>query len=213
MVLMRGRVVAVLLAVGLALGALAGCGADASTGASSRFEGTELPVPTEKPDFVLTGTDGQPFDFRAETDGSVTLLYFGYTYCPDICPVHLANIAAVLDADPMTAQDVEVVFVSVDPQRDTPEVIRDYLDRFDARFHGVTGDQLALVKAQESAGVAPALIEEPDEDGDYLVGHAGQLLAYAPDGRGYVVYPFGSRQTHLAHDLPILAEMTGEPAS
>ncbi len=196
-----------------ALLVLAACGGRTSAQRASALQGTELAAPTDKPDFVLTDTEGLPYDFRAETAGFTTILYFGYLSCPDICPVHLANIASVLAADPLTAQAVKVVFVSVDPQRDTPEEIREYLDHFDSRFVGLTGDRATLVAAQEAAGVAPAILGEPDENGFYTVGHAGQLLAYAPDGKGYVVYPFGTRQTQLAHDLPLLAELHPAPAS
>ena len=84
----------------LALVLLAGCGAaaDGGAGAPARPElrGTVLEPSWGKPDFTLADTEGRPFDFRAGTDGFVTLLFFGYTHCPDVCPIHMANIAAVL---------------------------------------------------------------------------------------------------------------------
>ncbi|HSG47004.1 MAG TPA: SCO family protein, partial [Longimicrobiales bacterium] len=84
--------------------------------------GTVPVTPLDKVSFTLTDTRGRPFDFRAETDGHITLLFFGYTFCPDICPVHMATLAAALtELDPGVRQDVRVVFVTVDPQRDTPE--------------------------------------------------------------------------------------------
>ncbi|HLU40863.1 MAG TPA: SCO family protein [Microthrixaceae bacterium] len=177
---------------------------DATDGATSGpFQAVALAEPTEKPDFVLTDTDGNPFDFRAETEGVITLLFFGYTNCPDICPPHLAQIAQVLD-QPGALTNVKVVFVTVDPERDTPEVLRDFLDSFDRSFIGLTGDPEVIRQAQIDTGVPPAIVDEPDEDGDYLVGHSGEMRAYAPNGLGYVTFPFGTRQSQFAHDLQVL---------
>lgn len=168
------------------------------------FQGVPLAEGTPKPEFSLTDTDGNPFDFVADTEGSTTLLFFGYTHCPDICPPHLAQIAQVLDR-PGTPTNVEVVFVTVDPERDTPEVIRDFLDQFDRSFIGLTGDPDDIAAAQQAAGVPVAIVEEPDEPGgDYLVGHSGEMRAYAPNGLGYVSFPFGTRQSQFVHDLEIL---------
>ena len=183
---------------------VAACSRD--SGDDGRFAGVELPEPVPKPDFVLTDTEGQPYDFRAETEGRVSLLYFGYTNCPDICPIHLSQVAEVLDRPGMPG-DVTVVFVSVDPARDTPERIRSWLDRFDASFVGLTGTEAELVEAQEQARVPLADVQGDSGEADYLVGHAGQVLAYAPDGMGYTAYPYGTRQTQWAHDLPELAEI------
>ncbi|HEY7573705.1 MAG TPA: SCO family protein, partial [Thermoanaerobaculia bacterium] len=95
------------------------------------LRGTELDPSWPKPDFTLTDTEGGPFDFRARTDGFVTLLFFGYTHCPDVCPVHMANIAAVLaDLDYADRARIRVVFVTTDPERDTPGRLREWLDRF-----------------------------------------------------------------------------------
>ena len=106
---------------------------------------------------------------------------------------------------PGTPTNVEVVFVTVDPDSDTPEVIRDFLDQFDRSFVGLTGHPDDITAAQIAAGVPPAIIEEPDElGGDYLVGHSGEMRAYAPNGLGYVSFPFGTRQSQFAHDLEIL---------
>src|SRR5690606_21869880 len=122
---------------------------------------------------------------------------------PDICPPHLAQIAQVLD-QPGALTNVKVVFVTVDPERDTPEVLRDFLDSFDRSFIGLTGDPEVIRQAQIDTGVPPAIVDEPDEDGDYLVGPSGEMRAYAPNGLGYVTFPFGTRQSQFAHDLQVL---------
>jgi protein SCO1/2 len=196
----------------VALAAAACSGGDDAGGGRLGLAGVELSQPTERPEFVLTDTDGRQYDFVRETGGELTLVYFGYTNCPDICPVHLAQLAEALDRPGMP--DAIVVFISVDPGRDDPATIRAWLDNFDDDFVGLTGSVDELVIAQEAAGVVPADIEGDAEEAGYLVGHAGQLLAYAPDDRGYVIYPFGTRQSELVADLPVLAELREtEPAS
>ncbi len=162
--------------------------------------------PIVKPDFVLTDTDGKPYDFRKETEGKVALLFFGYTNCPDVCPVHLTNIAQALQKlSPEVNQAVQVVFVTTDPARDTPEVIRKWLDHFDTRFVGLTGDTATIVAAMGQAKVGPILREEGNEPGKYGIGHSTLVLAFSRDNLAHVFYPFGIRQSDWAKDLQILA--------
>lgn len=163
--------------------------------------------PTPKPSFTLTDTDGRTYDFAAETEGKLTLLYFGYLNCPDICPVHLAQIAEVFEREPDVARETEVVFVSVDPDRDSPEAIREFLDNFDGDFVGLTGTRDELDAAQTAAGVPPAVLE--GEGDDYTVEHAGWVIAYGADALNHAIYPFGVRQSEWVNDLQILAEIEG----
>ena len=185
---------------------LAACSQTDASGSSddeTPFEAVPLAEGTPKPDFTLTDTDGNEFDFIAETAGSTTLLFFGFTNCPDICPPHLAQIASVLRL-PDSPTNVKVVFVTVDPDRDTPEAIRAFLDNFSTSFIGLTGDIADIDEAQRQTGLSVAIREEPDENGNYNVGHSGEMRAYAPNGLGYVTFPFGTRQSQFAHDLAIL---------
>lgn len=161
--------------------------------------------PKPKPEFTLTDTAGDAYDFVAETEGKLALLYFGYLNCPDICPVHLAQIAETFDRLPDVARDTEVVFVSVDPERDTPDAIRAFLDNFDSRFTGLTGTLEELEAAQTAAGV-PVAVFVGDGD-DYTVNHAAQVIAFAPDGLSHSVYPFGVRQSQWNNDLQVLYEL------
>jgi protein SCO1/2 len=179
------------------------CEPDVSTG---ELKGAVVDPPQPKPSFELTDTDGMPYDFVTETEGKLALLYFGYTNCPDICPVHLAQIAEVFDRIPAVARDAEVVFVTVDPDRDTPERLRAFLDNFDTRFVGLTGTQDELETAQKAANVPPA-VKVGDGD-DYTMNHAGWVIAFAPDGMNYAIYPFGTRQSDWSNDLQILAQMS-----
>jgi len=178
------------------------CGANASVG---DLQGVVVDPPNEKPSFQLTDTEGELYDFATETEGKLTLLYFGYLNCPDICPVHLAQIAETFDRLPSVARDAEVVFVSVDPARDTPEAIRAYLDNFDQRFIGLTGTPEELAAAETAVGVPPAVVTGEGED--YGISHAALVIAYAPDGLNYSFYPFGIRQSQWTNDLQVLAAM------
>lgn len=201
---MRSRVLVVTLAA-LAV-TVSACGGTPMSG--SDLQGVTMAEPTPKPDFTLTDTQGNPYHFAEETAGKVTLLYFGYTHCPDICPVHLAQIAETFDQIPQLADSIETVFVTVDPARDTPTVIRDFLDNFDARFVGLTGTEAELKTAQEAVGVPPA-VKEGDGD-DYTIQHAGQVFAWGPDGLLYAQYPFGTRQGTWVNDLQLLSAVPPE---
>lgn len=206
----------VLLALATACGTGPGERAAAET-ARPELRGTLLEPAWDKPDFTMPDTDGRPFDFRAGTDGFVTLLFFGYTHCPDVCPIHMANIAAVLrDLDYADRSQIRVVFVTTDPERDTAAVVRAWLDRFDRSFIGLRGTK-ADVDSVQAALRLPAAIRQPSRPGPlpgaYAVGHAAQVVAFTADGRARVVYPFGTRQSDWAHDLPLLVAGGPWPAS
>lgn len=172
---------------------------------ASEYQGRVLPQPLEKPDFTLTDTGGEPFDFRQETDGVLTLLFIGYTNCPDVCPVHMANLAAVLkDLSHEVSRQVKVVFVTADPERDTPEVIRSWLDRFDRSFIGLRGTQEEVHAIEEALMLPPSVVDVDEETGEPFVGHASHVVAFTADGKAHVMYPFGTRQSDWAHDLPKL---------
>lgn len=196
----------------------AGRAADRAGGGSTPapLRGTVLDPSWEKPDVELTDTDGHTYAFRAETEGLVTLLFFGYTHCPDVCPIHMGNIAAVLRDLPYAVRErIRVVFVTTDPERDTPERLREWLDRFDRSFVGLRGTE-AEVDAFQAALRLPSAVRQPSRPGPlpgaYAVGHAAQVIAFAADGRARVVYPFGTRQEDWAHDLPRLVEAHPWPA-
>lgn len=170
------------------------------------IRGATYVEPLAKPDFVLTATDGSDFDFRTETDGFVTLLFFGYTHCPDVCPVHMANIASVLDElAPRVANRVKVVMVTTDPARDSLPRLREWLDNFDTGFVGLTGDTATVNRIQRELRMPPAFAQETG-DGSYAVAHSAAVVAFTEDNRAHVRYPFGIRQADWAHDIPLLVE-------
>ena len=205
------------LATGLLL---AGCGGDAdadtaaeghghssgvasvSGGGDGKYEGLNLADPYQKPDFTLTDTSGAEFDFGDRTADGPTLLFFGYTNCPDICPATMANVMIALgQVEPDVAAKTSVVFVTTDPARDTAEVLGTYLDRFDSAlpvpFIGLTGDQEQIDQAQLAAGVPQA------EDGGQT--HSALMLLYGTDGEADVAFDAETAASVIAHDLALVA--------
>lgn len=174
------------------------------------LHGVLLTPPQAKPDFVLTDTQGRLFDFRAETRGVATLLYFGYTNCPDVCPTHMANIAAALRRLPAADQArVRVVFVTTDPARDTAARLRGWLNNFDGRFVGLSGSADSVNAIQQRLGLPPATMEmiDPKATGPraaYGMGHAAQVLAFTPDDSLRAEYPNGFNVDDWANDIPKL---------
>jgi protein SCO1 len=175
---------------------------------SDAYRGGLVEPPLPKPAFVLTDTSGAPFDFRSRTQGSVTLLFFGYTYCPDQCPMHMANIGVALKKLPAGVDtQVKLVFVTTDPARDTPVQLRRWLDNFNKGFVGLTGSEAALEAVQRAAGVPPARKAGP-LNGNYSVTHANFVVAYTKDNLAHVIYPGGVSKDDWIHDLPLLIKET-----
>ena len=172
------------------------------------YSGGLVSPPLPKARFTLTDTSAVPFDFWAKTEGYLTLLFFGYTRCPDLCPLHMANIAGALKQMPKSVtEQIKVVFVTTDPGRDSPEVLRAWLDRFDKRFIGLTGSEAAIEAAQQASVVPPAK-KSALANRDYQVGHASFVLAYTKDNFAHVIYPGGITQKDWAQDLPRLVKET-----
>lgn len=203
----RARILAALATI-----VAAACTPSTPMQAGGRYSGIEMKPAKPKIDFTLTATDGSPFGFREATDGRVTLLFFGYTSCPDICPVHMANIAESLDRlSPGERERVRVVFVSTDPERDTPERIASWLAHFDSSFVGVRGPLDEVNRIEQVYGLAPSVAGATSEsDTAYAVGHAAQILAFTPDDSLRVIYPFGTRQQDWVKDLPRLIRVGSE---
>lgn len=180
--------------------------AEPARGVESPYRGGLVSPPLPKPRFTLTDTSGAAFDFGARTRGYVTLLFFGYTHCPDMCPLQMYVIAqAFKKVPPAVVDQFKVVFVTTDPQRDTPEVLRSWLDHFDKRFVGLTGSAAAIDAAQIAANLTPAKKSPVRPDGTYEVGHAAFVVAYTKDNLGHVIYPVGLKLEDWVHDLPYLA--------
>jgi protein SCO1/2 len=177
----------------------------ASTGS---YRGGIVTPALPKPRFNLTDTSGAGFDFRQRTEGYVTLLFFGYTNCPDQCPMHMANLGAALKKVPAPIADqIKLVFVTTDPARDSPPLLRRWLDLFDRRFIGLTGTERAVETVERAAGV-PVATKTGPANGNYGVAHANFVLAYSKDNLAHVIYPGGVSKEDWVHDLPLLIKET-----
>jgi protein SCO1/2 len=160
-----------------------------------------------KPAVTLTDTYGQPFDLATDTTAPVTLIFFGYTNCPDVCSIVLREIAAGLNKlDDATRARIEVIFITTDPERDTPEAIASYLDTFNfASYVGLTGPIPTIEKA-----AMPLQVEfyKDDEDGvaggPYEVAHGAHVIGFGVGGRS-VLWTQNTPVGDLAHDFAILA--------
>lgn len=197
----------------LCLLAALSCTSDPRAAALDGVRGVRLSPARGKPDFTLETTDGHPFQFQADTRGTATLLYFGYANCPDVCPTHLSNIAASLKRlSPEEQARVRVVFVTTDPNRDTPERLRSWLNNFDRRFIGLRGGLDSVNAIQARLGLPPAAMEmmdstAPGPRASYGMGHAAQVLAFTPDDSLRFEYPSGFTVDDWANDLPKLVKI------
>ncbi len=183
--------------------------APSSASTVSIYHGGLISPILPKPVFVLTDTSGARYDFRTETQGYVTLLFFGYAHCPDVCPTQLHRLARALKMiSPGMADQVKVVFVTTDPDQDTRTVLRSFLDQFDKRFVGLTGSQEAVDAAQRAANIPVARKTGVQVAGVSEVGHAAFVIAYTKDNFAHVIYPDGVQQDDWVHDLPHLTRET-----
>lgn len=180
------------------------------TQADDGWYGLPLSVERTLPDVTLRTTSGRPFRLDTELTGGPTLLFFGYSSCPDICPVHLASIASAMDQTRTRYDQVRVVFVSVDPERDTPERIDAFLDHFDDRMIGLHAELPVVEEALAQLDLPGPIVEGPDPRGEGdLIGHPAQVIGFDAQGRARRVWPFGTRRSDWVADLPrIVAEWT-----
>lgn len=148
------------------------------------LQGVLRPVPKPLQAFELGDQHQQPFNLE-DLRGKWSFVFFGYTYCPDICPTTLSTLTGVtsrLENDPQGLSDIQVVFVSVDPGRDTPEVLRDYLRYFNTAFRGITGTQQAVVSLAGQFG-AGFVKEEESGPGQYLISHTSSIFLVDPNAQ------------------------------
>lgn len=162
------------------------------------FHGTVIQSPEPSYDFTLTSVDGDVSlsDFR----GKIVLIYFGYTFCPDICPGTLGNVAQALRNMGTQADDVQLIMVSLDPERDTPEKLAEYMGHFHPSFIGVTGSKEKLDEVAALYGIFYQKAEGSDATG-YLIDHTATLMVLDREGYLKLVFPFGVTAEEIADDL------------
>ena len=163
-----------------------------------------LPQSRNLPELSLTNQDGQTVAVDQLKD-QWSLLFFGYTFCPDICPATLAQLRQLQgQLPPETLAKLRIVLVTVDPHRDTPEQLKKYLDYFDAGFIGLTGEEAIIQKLAN--GVSIPFIPADTSKENYTVDHSGNLVLIGPDGkqRGFIRAPINNAK--LAAQLPGLLD-------
>ena len=162
------------------------------------FHGTVIQSPEPSFNFTLTGVDGDVSlsDFR----GKMVLLYFGYTFCPDICPATLANVGQALRDLGTKAEDIQVIMVSVDPERDSPAKLAEYVHQFHPSMIGITGSKEQLDEVTSLYGIFYQKTEGSEATG-YLIDHTATLLVLDRDGYLKLVFPFGVTAKEIADDL------------
>jgi protein SCO1 len=168
-----------------------------------------LPLERERslPDVTLRDVDGDPVEVDDAFAGTPTLMFFGYTSCPDICPVHLSAIASAMEGAGVSYHDLDVVFVSVDPDRDTPERIDDYLDNFSSEMVGLHEELPVVEEALAQLDLGGPVVEGEDPRGEgELIGHPAQVIGFDADGQARRTWPFGARRSDWVADLPRVVE-------
>ena len=162
-----------------------------------------LPKPRDLAPFSLTASDGSAFE-NADLQGRWTFAYFGFTNCPDICPVALSVLGQARRTLAEGGRDDHFagVLVSVDPARDTPEVLSEYVSYFFEDFTGVTGERAAIAELAGQVSVAFAAVPEPSAPDGYVVDHTGNIVMINPMGHyyGYIRPPHTAEQVALAYE-------------
>ncbi len=204
------RPLAAVLVAGLVV---AGCGDDGADPAAAELRGiVREPLPDVSEPTLPDATTGDEFRFVADDD-EVLLVYFGYTHCPDVCPTTLADVRTALEELGDDAGRVDLAMATIDPDRDTPDLLPRYVGSFVDGAHALTTTGLPpreggarLADAAEAFGVSYSVT--PTDDGDPEVVHSGFLYAVDDEGRLQVSWPFGVAWEDIAHDLDVLLART-----
>lgn len=167
------------------------------------FRGTTYAEPYPvAPEIELTPAPGTGFQL-SQMRGKVIALFFGYTSCPDICPTTLAELKQALEELGAKSDQVQVLFVTVDPQRDTPERVQKYVDHFNPNFIGLSGSELELTKVWNDYGVFRQVADNTSAAG-YLVDHTARVTLIDQQGNLRVSFPFDTPAKDVVHDLNML---------
>lgn len=182
---------------------LAACGGDAQS-ADGGLHGTRLDPPFPVSSTPLTDTEGRPFSLTTDTDKPLTVVFFGYTKCPDICQTVMSNLASAMTRlDPADRDRVDVVLVTTDPARDTEAVLKTYLTHFDPTFVGLTGDLDTIVDVAKPLGVGITQGEKLPSGG-YEITHGTTITGIDADDQGSVYWDEQTSSADFAADIHTL---------
>lgn len=167
------------------------------------FRGTtyETPYPVA-PKFKLNDANGRPF-ILDNNNGKITLLFFGYTYCPDVCPTTMAELKLAVEKLGKNAENVQVVFISVDPGRDTSALMQKYVDRFNSAFIGLSGTQEELEPVWNQYGIFREVVDGTS-DTNYIVNHTARVILIDSESNLRLSYGFQTPPEDIAHDIEII---------
>jgi protein SCO1/2 len=166
------------------------------------FENTDVTGLDYAKDFALKDFNGKPRTL-ADFKGKAVVIFFGYTQCPDVCPTTMADLAGAMKQLGPLADKVQVLFITVDPERDTPQLLAKYVPAFDPRFLGLVGDLAATAKVAQDFKVFYQKVPGK-EPGSYTMDHTAGMYIYDPQGRIRLFARSGQGAEPLVHDLKIL---------
>lgn len=185
------------------LAALAACLSSAPVRSADTFHLEQWPPSMPVPDFQLVDADAAPrrlSDYR----GKVTIIYFGFTHCADVCPATFVQLALALKGLGALAERVQVLFITLDPERDTPAVLKSYVAFFDPRFIGLTGSNAEINAAASSFSVHYAKVPQGNE---YSIDHSSGIYVCDSTGRLRLVGTPATRVADWTHDISLLAAL------
>jgi protein SCO1 len=166
------------------------------------YQGSIIDPPAPAPDFELTAADGKPFRL-ADHRGRIVLLYFGYTFCPDVCPTTLYDLTLVKEKLGEQSRDLVVAMISVDPERDPLPKLGEYVTTFDPVFYGLSGATETLASVWADYGVYVGVNEVEGASG-YLIDHTARVYVVDRGGNLRLTFPFGMDWEAMAADLEYL---------
>jgi len=150
--------------------------------------------------FTLVGRDGKPVTDQAFR-GKYMLVFFGFTHCPDICPAELQVMAAALDELGPKANEIIPIFITLDPERDTPMVVSDYVTNFSPRFVGLTGSSEQIAAAAKAYRVAYSKFQQDKTSSDYIIDHSALVYLMGKDGEYITHFGFGTSAAQMTDTL------------
>lgn len=147
--------------------------------------------PYPVPPFTLTDQTGKPYSFTPEKGSDATLLFFGYTFCPDVCPVTMIEYRDIIEELGAEASRIRFLFISVDPRRDTPERLKEYTERFNPAIIGLTGEPAQVEAVVKGYGVVAEQRAVSGSAAGYLIDHTASILVIDGKGQAVMKFPFG----------------------
>ncbi len=167
------------------------------------FKGTVMPGETETTNFTLIDQNEQPFTLSDQL-GKVVLMFFGYTFCPDVCPMTLTTWKHVQDQLKDEAKYVKFVYITVDPERDTPQRLKDHIEIFSKDFIGLTGSDEALQEVFSAYGVYRDRHEISGSATGYLMGHTSRIFVIDQAGNWRLLHNYDTSVEDIVHDIRLL---------